>query len=240
MNFTSKSHVDDNHLASYISIAFTIIGLYIMGLYLNIRMIKVSKTTKDMTWKLDITHAVIIIGLYTYNVLIHPTTYFIDDLYMYTGEWFCYTAKVISEFLLKYAGTHSTIIATMKYVVIVHEEKIRLFKTKVKDAFIVLNVLIPIMSILLMVILVPNYFVLYEGHTHINRCFGNQNQNSSYTGWLNMCNLIVTQENPSSFQWISTNIKRAICKGNVIIFFLTVLNFFDVILYCRTFAFMRK
>ena len=238
MNFTSESHVDDNHLASYISIAFTVIGLYTMGLYLNIRMIKVSKMAKDMTWKLDITHAVIIIGLYTYNVLIHPTTYFIDDLYMYTGEWFCYTAKVISEFLLKYTGMHSTIIAAMKYVVIVHEEKIRLFKTKVKDTFIVLNVLIPIMSILLMVILVPNYLVLYEGHTHINRCFGNHNRN--FTGWYNMCDLIVTQENHSSFQRILNNIKVAICKGNVIIFFLTVLNFFDVILYCRTFAFMRK
>ena len=238
MNFTTESHIDDNHMASYILIAFTVIGLYTMGLYLNIRMIKVSKMTKEMTWKLDITHAVICIGLYTYNVLIHPTTYFIDDLYMYTGEWFCYTAKVISEFLLKYLGIHSTIIAVMKYVVIVHEEKIRLFKRKVKDGFIVLNVLIPIMSILLMVILIPNYFVLYEGHTHINRCFGNKNRN--YTGWLNMCNLIVTQENPSSFQRISSNIKRAICKGNVIIFYLTALNFFDFILYCRTFAFMRK
>ena len=131
-NSTESNHPSGNDIAESISIASIVMILYVVGVCLHIRIIKVSKKTKDMTWKLDITHSILCIGLYTYNVLIHSTTYFIEDLHLYTGKWFCYVAKVISQFLIIYLATHSTIIAAMKYVVIVHEEKIRNFKSKIK------------------------------------------------------------------------------------------------------------
>ena len=238
MNSTNTSHSTGKTIASAISIASIVTMLYVMGLNLHLRIIRVSKTMKDMTWKLDITHSIICIALYTYNVLIHPTTYFVENLYMYTGEWFCYAAKVISQFLLIYLGTHSTIIAAMKYVIIVHEEKIRLFKSKIKDIFFFMNISYPIFAILFTLFLIPNYFALYGGHTHINRCFGNHGRN--YTKWYFMCDLVQTYHTDSSFDETMNVIKVVICKAQVIIFYATSLNLFDLLLYCRTFAFMRR
>ena len=238
MNSTNFSHISGKNIASAVSIASIVTILYAVGLYLHLRIIRVSKTTKEMTWKLDITHSMICIALYTYNVLIHPTTYFVENLYMYTGEWFCYAAKVISQFLLFYLGAHSTIIAAMKYVIIVYEEKIRLFKSKIKDTFFFVNISYPIFLILLTVFLIPNYFALYGGHTHINRCFGNQGRN--YTKWYFMCDLIETHHTFSSFDEAINSVKVIICKAQVIIFYATTLNLFDLLLYCRTFAYMRK
>ena len=238
MNYTNASDMTGKNIASIVSIASIVTILYVVGLYLHLRIIRVSKTTKDMTWKLDITHSMICIALYTYNVLIHPTTYFVENLYIYTGEWFCYAAKVISQFLLFYLGAHSTIIAAMKYVIIVYEEKIRLFKSKVKDTFFILNISYPIFLILFTLFLIPNYFALYGGHTHINRCFGSQGRN--YTKWYFMCDLIETHHASSSFDETINIVKVIICKAQVIIFYATSLNFFDLLLYCRTFAFMRK
>ena len=238
MNSTNASHIPGKNIASVVSIASIITILYVVGLYLHLRIIKISKTTKEMTWKLDITHSMICIFLFTYNVMIHPTTYFVENLYMYTGEWFCYAAKVISQFLLLYLGAHSTIIAALKYVIIVHDEKIRLFKEKIKNAFFLFNISYPIFIILFTVLLIPNYFAIYEGHTHINRCFGSQGRN--YTKWYFMCDLIETHHTNSSFDETMNVAKVIICKAQVIIFYATSLNFFDLLLYCRTFAFMRK
>ena len=236
-NTTESSRPSGNSLADSISIASVVMILYVVGVCLHIRIINVSKKTKDMTWKLDITHSILCIGLYTYNVLIHSTTYFVEDLHLYTGEWFCYTAKVISQFLLIYLGTHSTFIAAMKYVVIVHEEKIRNFKSKIKETFFVLHFAYPIMNILLTVILIPNFLVIYGGHTHINRCLGNQNRN--YTTWFFMCDLIEPRNSDSVYGAFNI-IKWIICKASVIISYVAPLNFLDAFLYCRTFAFMRK
>lgn len=236
-NSSESFHFSGNYIAAAISTASVIMIVYAVGLCLHIRIIQISKKTKDMTWKLDITHSVLCIALYTYNVLIHPTTYFVEDLYLYTGEWFCYAAKVISQFLLMYLGTHSTIIAAMKYVVIVHEENIRTFKTKIKEAFFVLNFSYPIMNILLMVLLIPNFFVLYGGHTHVNRCFGNQNRN--YTKWFFMCDLIEPR-NSYSVEGVFNIIKWVICKAHISLFYVSSVNVLDVLFYCRTFSFMRK
>ena len=236
-NFTGASHFSGNDVAASISIASIIITLYAVGLYLHIRIIKISKKTKDMTWKLDITHSILCIGLHTYNVWIHPTTYFVEDLYLYTGEWFCYAAKVVSQYLIIYLGTHSTIIAAMKYVVIVHEEKIRTFKSKVKEAFFVLNFSYPIMSIILSLLLMPNFFVMYGGHSHVERCFGSQKGN--YSSMFFLCDLIEHRQD-NSVKGVFNTTKWIICKAQVIFSYLTLLNILDVIIYCRTFSFMRK
>ena len=161
----------------------------------------------------------------------------VEDLYLYTGEWFCFAAKGVGHFLIVYLGSHSSIIAAMKYVVIVHEEKIRRFKSKIKDAFFVLNFLNPVMNILLMILLIPNFFVLYEGLSHINRCFGNQKQN--YTSMFFMCDLIEPRE-IYSVEGVFNVMKWIICKLQVTLGYLAFLNVLDVVFYFQTFSFMRK
>ena len=238
MNQTTEiNRVSGHNVAESITIALVIMILYALGLWLHIRIIKISKKTKDMTWKVDISHSILCIVLYTYNVLIHSTTYFVEDLYLYTGEWFCYAAKVVSQFSALYLGAHSTIIAAMKYIVIVHDDKVRKFKSKIKDGFVVLNCTYPIMSIAITLLLIPNYFVLYGGHSHVNRCFGNQNRN--YKPMFSICDLIEPRQ-IYSVEGLFHIMKWIICKAQIVLGYMAFLNIFDLFFYYQTFSFMRK
>ena len=192
---------------------------------------------KDLTWKLDITHSILVVFLYTYNVFIHTTTYLVQDLYLYTGKWFCYVAKFLSQYLLIYMGAHSMIISIMKYFVIVHGLKILKFKDNLKTAFFYIHFLYPVVYNVLTVILIPDFFVTYGGHTHINRCLGNQSRN--YIKWISMCDF-ASPLHMNSFDGVIYVLRWSICKLQVVFTYLCAFNVLDMFFYCRTFAYMRR
>ena len=116
------------NIATSIVLETVIAILYVIGLYLNIKILIVSRKEKSMTWKIDFAHSIILIVLFTYNPLIHSLTFYVQDIYLVTGTSFCYVAKVVSHFLIVYVGAHSMIIAALKYIVIVYGEKLDRFK----------------------------------------------------------------------------------------------------------------
>ena len=101
-------------IVTLIIVALVMITLYGTGVYLHTKIIKMSKIEKSITWKLDITHSILIISLYGLHILVHYTTYMVQDLYLYTGTWFCYSAKVIATLSNLYVASHSMIISLMK------------------------------------------------------------------------------------------------------------------------------
>ena len=237
MNTTFESNNADHRVATSVISLIVVACFYVIGIILHIKIIKVSKKEKYMTWKLDITHSILIIFLYTYNVAIHTTTYLVHDLYLYTGKWFCYAAKVLSQYLIVYFGAHSMIISMMKYFVIVHDTRILKFKEKFKTGFFYLNFLYPIAFIALSVILIPDFFVIYRGHTHINRCLGIESRN--YTTMLSLCDFAAPLQ-MNSFEGVIFVLRWSICKLQVVFMYLCGFNFFDIVFYCRTFSHMRR
>ena len=105
-----------------IIMAIIIIGcLYCIGFFLAVKIIKISKTDKDsITWKLDIGHSSWLIVHYTHCIFMHGVTYFVPDLYLYTGTWFCYSSKLLTYFGIHHVLGHSFFVSSLKYVIIVH------------------------------------------------------------------------------------------------------------------------
>ena len=98
-----------------------------IGLYLHVKIIKISKKEKEMTWKLDITNSCILIFNCSHCLFMECITHIVPNLYKYTGEWFCYTSKIINYYGSLYTIGHSMIISILKYVLIVHWKKARSF-----------------------------------------------------------------------------------------------------------------
>ena len=239
MNNTTNPSSSDNHPATKITVAAIVVCFYIIGVFLHIKIIKVSKQKNELlTWKIDITHSILAIGLYTYTVFMHTATYLVKDLYLFTGEWFCYASKVINTFMIFYLGWHSLLIAMMKYFFIVHDDTIRNFKDKFKTGLFYLNLLYPMLSIAVLWALIPNFFVIYEGYSEVNRCFGNYNR-KSWTTWFWLCDSIQPIHTNSTERALYI-LKWGTCKLQIIFVYMSSFNILDAFFYCRTFAHMRR
>lgn len=138
-----------NDLTSEIIFLVIAICVYSIGVFLHAKIIIVSRTEKDMTWKLDITNSFLLIGHYTNIVFIHIVNFITNDFHIYIGRWFCYVSKAMVYYGVLYLTGHSLIVAIMKYVIIVHWQKVRDFgKSRIKELFFWLNFLHPIFMIL--------------------------------------------------------------------------------------------
>ena len=112
---------------------FVSICCYSFGAYLHLRIIKVSRKDKELTWKLDVMNSVIILIMQFNNLSVKILTYGVTDLYLYTGEWFCYASKVIAFYSTTYVVGHSLIISILKYIMILGKSYIIPCHTSLKN-----------------------------------------------------------------------------------------------------------
>lgn len=175
MNETNVYISGDDDVVSPVFVGLLLLCLYVTGLYLHIRIIIASRKEKSLTTKIDVTNSILIVLLFGYIILFHAITYTVQDLHMFSGDWLCYTSKVVIHYTLLYNGGHSLIISTMKYIIIVHDSKFRTHKEKVKTIFFYLNILHPVVFISIHLLLVPDFYVVYGGIASANRCLGHSN-----------------------------------------------------------------
>ena len=220
--------------------------IYIIGFYLHLKIIKVCRKDKDITWKLDITNSILLMLYLAHCILTHGITYFVEDLYTYIGEWFCYFSKVLHVYGLLYMVGHTLIVSTMKYVLIVLWEKVRLFgKDKVVHMFVWINFLHPIVTILLWLSVRPDFFWAYDGISQFDRCLGDPknnygpNSNRSLAKLHNLCDFVEPQQG-NYREYIGYFYRMTICGFNVGSFYLIVWNIFEIIFYCLIFRFMHR
>ena len=104
MNTTTAEETagTDSDVATSVVVGILAICFYVIGMYLHTKIIIICKKEKQVTWKLDITNSISLMVAFTYNILLHFATYMIPDLYLVTGEWFCYASKVIIHYVRIY------------------------------------------------------------------------------------------------------------------------------------------
>ena len=103
--------------------------IFFIGLYLQIKIIIVSKQEKDerLTWKVDICHSVVLITMGVLRILFWILTYFVPCLHQYTGKWFCYVVWFVNMYCTISVLSHSLVISLYKYMFIVHQKRINVF-----------------------------------------------------------------------------------------------------------------
>ena len=238
MNNTEFATVENQPIPTIFAVAAILITLYGTGLFLHVRIIKFSRKARSLTWKLDISNSIALLIHYGFSIFIHTITYFIKDLYLITGEWFCYTSKVILHSGIMYLTAHSMVISIMKYTAIVHEEKVRVRKDVVMERFFWINILHPIVGVLLCLAQDSDFYVRYGGFETINTCLGDSNMGRDYT-LISMCSF-TTPSDSSSISHLLFLLRRVFCISGVVLFYASAFNIIDSLFYFRTFAFMRR
>ena len=168
-------HLTSNINVSPILIMLMLVAIiiYLWGVYFHVKIIQVSKKDKDLTWRLDIANSITMIIIFLQAIIMHTITYIIRDLYLYTGQWFCYAFKVIGAYSAFYIMGHSLIVSLMKYTVIVHWQKAREWgNERVAMVYFWINITFPVIYILIWLCIRPDFFLAYDNFAHIDRCLG--------------------------------------------------------------------
>ena len=220
--------------------------IYLIGLYQHSRIIKVCVKEKDMTWKLDVTNSILLLIHFGHKLLLHGVTFLVQDLSIYTGDWLCYISKVITHYLGLYTTAHSLVVGILKYFLVVHLSSTRdVRKEKIKLLFFYLNFLHPLLTISFHLLIRSDFYIAYDGFAQIDRCLGDpkknwiENTNTSQNKLHNMC-IFLVRANQFDVEYILMLIRWGACWLQVIVLYLITFNFFEIIVYCRIFSFMRR
>ena len=220
--------------------------VYIIGFMLHLKIIKLSKKTKEtMTWKLDMTNSSILIILNAIIMLMHGVTYVVPDLYTYTGRWFCYTYIAVAHYSTLYHIGHTLVVSIFKYGVIVQWQKIRDFgEEKFKEVLFWLNILHPVVGLALHFLARPDFLFVFTGVTPGNRCLGEGNDNvvhnkTTKSHILSLCEI----PEPVVRNWFYDTLlvgRKILCVLHGISIYLMALNIFEIFFYYQIFSFAYR
>ena len=221
--------------------------IHCVGLYLHIKIIKISRKEKRMTWKLDITNSCMLMFHHTHCVVMDGITFVVQDLYMYTGEWFCYTSKVIMHYGNLYTAGHSLIVAILKYVIIVQWQKARnMGHERIKETFFWINLLYPSFQISIYLMIRPDFYVVHDGYARIDRCLGDPknfwgpNSNNTQMKVHNICQSFNEPSHEYYIAYAVYILRNSVCWMQIIAQYLIFWNLVEILIYCRVFSFMRR
>ena len=223
------------------------ICIYLTGIYFHVKVIKISKKDKEMTWKLDLTNSYLVLAHHGHCVIMDTITYIIQDLHNYTGKWFCYTSNAFNLYGNFYTGAHSMIVSLLKYILIVHWKRARGFgQEKVKTLFFWINILYASGMICIHLFIRPDFFVIYEGFARVDRCLGDPNNNwgTNSTGTQikvhTICKMLVEPPPEDHFAYTIYILRNCVCWPQVVFEYLVTWNVFEMIVYYRIFSFMSR
>ena len=224
-----------------------VVCIYIIGWYLHLKIIKISKKEKEMTWKLDITNSSLLLFHYTHVIFMDIITYIVPNLYQHLGTWFCYTSKVVMHYTNLYTVGHSMVVSMLKFTLIVYWKKARSFgNAKIKEIFFWVNLCYPLLMMLIHVMIKPDFYLIYDAYARIDRCLGDpsnnwdKDSNRTQIKIHTICKMFVAPPEDEQIAYIIYLIRSTACWMHVGVAYLVLWNFFEMISYCRIFAFMRK
>ena len=242
----------DGHINSSMDIILNfllgaiVIIIYVIGFYLHIKLIKAAKQDKSMTWMIDIANSIFMLCNRAHVILMNAVTYMIDDLYIYTGSWFCYTSKALTIIGNTHLISHTFIIAIMKYVMIVLHDKVRVIgKEKMKGIFLMVNVLFPIYMFAVFNIMYPDFLFIYDGVSQAKRCLGepelfsSQNPNKTATKLNDVCEFSDSFESWSIQKSLRLT-KSIVCWFHCILIYLFLWNLVEAFIYYFVFKSMWR
>ena len=225
--------------------------IYFWGVYFHVRIVQVSKKDKDLTWKLDIFNSIMMLFIFFQSIFMHTITYIIKDLYMYTGEWFCYLFKFIATYINFYLYGHALIISLTKYTIIVHWQTAREWGNEmVAMLYFWINIVHPVISILIWMCIRPDFFWAYDGMAHIDRCLGdpkdmwvvnfeNLMENKSLTKLHGLCQMN-SPPKEDYIQYLIHIFKACSCWLHVGYHYGAALNLLEMAVYVKIFVFMHR
>jgi len=161
--------IDNGDNASVGTILYVIVQvlLFGLGLILQLKIIVVARKEKDTTWQIYICHSIVLTIYYSFTILFAALMNFAPLTSMYTGSWLCYVGLFVQAYCYYAITNHTLLVAVMKFMFIVHREKVTAFgKEKVKLIFLRINLCFPLFWTTLVILSSENSII-----SSVNTCF---------------------------------------------------------------------
>ena len=214
------------------------IMVYFLGAYINWKIISVSWKTKDKTWKEDIVHSTIMMIVMPWTIVFENVSLHVKVLSRYTGgDWICYLTAFFYSYNTFIGGFHSFTICFMKYIYIVHHEKVREYgEEKLQKIFFFTYFIHPLLLTIPTVILLD-----FEVYSSVIGCYGLEEglmDRYAYDGLSRMflCKLVVDVRDSEFLYYLA----QGFCSLKMAWVIMLASNIPEGFLYYKIFQFMRR
>ena len=238
---------DSIDLKFFMAAITTLLILFVIGFYLQIKIIRGLIRNKGVNWKVDIYHSIMMIGFFSFRICFEMVTYFIPALHQYTGNWFCYITLFINQFGMISVLSHSLIIATYKYIYVMHNPLI-LFIGENKANLISVWISIILPAVFAMAFTArPSTMLSYSS---VLNCLGMKSETDAQTHLSSRQKLktfftcgfddVSYHDRNELSNQIINFVTIAGCSLTSVLLAMIILNVFEVFCYCRLFAFAKR
>lgn len=166
------SHINTNSNVLTVGM-FLSLSIYIIGSYIQLKIISVCRIVKDKTWQMDITNSVAAMVSFFFIMIFEIITDHVPLLSQYIGGvWICYIPAFIYVYSAYLIGFHSLSIAFAKYMYIVHNDKVTKYgEEKLRRLFFSAYLIHPLL------LTIPTLLTFdLEAFSSLISCFGLQEQ----------------------------------------------------------------
>ena len=210
-------------------------SLVVVGGYIQVKVYLKTKRDDSLLKENAQLYAINHLILWPTWLVLLTTTDFIHPVNEVFGQWFC----TLGSFMFYLGGLimafHSLVAAIMRYLFVVHEEKIKeMGIKKAKRIFLVISVLIPLIVALWHLLDAPEINAMH----FITKCNGNAHKSFLVeTSSLNVLKRnFCTYENESATQnsgYILQQVRRLSCIGRIMATLFIGFNFVEAFLYYK-------
>ena len=226
------------HPATAISLFAARFLLLVFGELSQIRLFKMVRREKGLVDEVTQFYCMTAMACYPIFFGLATITDFIHPLNEIIGQWVCIMGRIVVWFHFNVSIFHSFAVAILRYIFIVHEEKVKRFgKQKTKSIFLYLTIFFPITLIVWG--FVENQEI--DQFMFIDRCYGIDHKvflaESTTTGKNLFC---VFSDIAGSFGYIINIIRTITCFTKAVIAFVLGMNFSEALIYYKIFSHMTR
>ena len=224
-----------------IILVFIKLCLVSIGLFVYVKVWFLIKNEKSISTQVVKVYIMALIVLCPYWLIFTTIIDFIHPVDEVIGLWFCTLGKFIIYFCFIIVAFNSFIVAFMRYVFIVHEEKVKQYgKEKVKKFFLIISLLFPLLLNIWRTIDAP----AKDPMSIINKCYGNHHvvflmESSASLAGEGFCPSMAYADG-DVYSMFTAFVGKCSCIVRVLIVFILGFNFTEGYLYFKIFAHMKK
>ena len=220
---------------------------FIIGVFLQVKVIAVLKRDQAMTWEINLVHCVVMIFHFSFVSIINAVNYIQISFYhyqLYDDPIFRYLVLSVMFFGISEMGFHSLYISMYKYIFILHREAVIRVGEQRTKTLLLWTYFTGLIAWTLAYIVRPNFDPL-QNNLGRSVSSGTPNTTSiqsaidSFT--LSFVSCGIRDLDPENIGNIVVNVlTKVVCTGQVIITYAVSINVLEIFFYLRIFGHMNR
>ena len=161
----NEPHFETLEATPIVNISLQVI-LFCIGLFAQIKIIKVCKGERNKTWQIHIFHAITMTIVFASKIILMAIGYILPSLFITIGSWICHLILFVFLYGFISIASNTFIIASMKFVFTVHTMKAIAFgESRIQKIIFWANLLFPF------ILLLDAPLYDFQHYGYIGKCF---------------------------------------------------------------------